>query len=42
MDEDKRLVEGSWWEGLAVGKLGLAMVGGAMLSKSLIHFSADG
>ena len=42
MDEDKRLVETSWWEELAVGKLGLALVGGAMLSKSLIQFSAGG
>ena len=42
MDEDKRLVEASWWEGLAVGKLGLAVVGKAMLSKFLIQFSTDG
>ena len=42
MDEVKRLVQASWWEGLDVGNLGLALVGRAMLSKSLIQFSADG
>ena len=42
MDEDKRLVETSWWEGLAVGKTGSCSGGQAMLSKSLIHFSVDG
>ena len=46
MDEDKRLVETSWWEELGrkwVGgrkrlwvKLGLALVGRAILSKSLV------
>ena len=42
MDEDKRLVQASWWEGLAVfhrENWGLALVGWAMLSKSLIQFS---
>ena len=42
MDKDKRLVEASWWEGLTVGESGLALMGGAMLSKSLIQFSVDG
>ena len=49
MEKDKRLVETSWWEELGrkwVGgrkrlwvKLGLALVGRAILSKSLIQFS---
>ena len=42
MDEDKSLVEASWWEGLAVRKLSLTLVGMAMLRKSLYKFSADG
>ena len=42
MDEVKRLVQASWWEGVDLGNLGLALVGRAMLSKSLIQFSADG
>ena len=42
MDEDKSLVEASWWEGLAVRKLSLTLVGTAMLSKSLVQFYADG
>ena len=29
MDEDKRSVQASWWEGMAVGKLGLVLVGKA-------------
>ena len=29
-------------EELAVGKLGLALMGGDMLSKSLVQFSVDG
>ena len=37
MDEDKRLGRDWLW-----GKLGPALLGKAMLSKSLIHFSADG
>ena len=41
MDEDKRRVQAAWWMGLARGKLGLALVGKDMLSKSLIQFSAD-
>ena len=36
-DKDKRLMEASWWE-----RLGLDLMGGAMLSKSLIQFSVDG
>ena len=42
MDKDKRLMEASWWEKLTEGKLGLVLMGGAMLSKSLILFSIDG
>ena len=39
--EDKRLMEASWWERLR-GKLGLVLMGGAMLGKSLIQLSIDG
>ena len=42
MDEDNWLVEASWWEGLVWVKLVLALEGKAMVSKSLIQFSADG
>ena len=42
MEEDKRFVHAFWCEGLAVGKAGSYSVGRAMLSKSLIQFSADG
>ena len=42
MEKDKRLMEASWWERLRRGKLGLVMMGGAMLSKSLIQFSVGG
>ena len=41
MEKDTRLMEASWWERLT-GKLGLVLMGGAMLSKSLIQFSVDG
>ena len=41
MDKGKRLMEASWWDWLW-GKLGLFLMGGAMLSKSLIQFSVDG
>ena len=41
MDESKRLVQAFWWEGLQWGKLCLALVGRAILSKSLVQFSAD-
>ena len=34
-------MEASWWERLRV-KLGLVLIGRAMLSKSLIQFSVDG
>ena len=37
MEKDKRLIEASWWERLK-GKLGLVLMGRAMLSKSLIQF----
>ena len=42
MDEIGRLVEASWWEGLAVGETGSCSGGQGLLSKSLIQFSADG
>ena len=42
IDEDERLVEASWWEGLAVGKTGPCSGGHGLLSKSLIQFSAGG
>ena len=32
----------SWWERLTEGKLGLVLIGRAVLSKSLIPFSVDG
>ena len=37
-----RFMEASWQEKLTVGKLGLILMGRAMLSKSLIQFSVDG
>ena len=40
MDKDKRLMEASWLDRLR-GKLGLVLMGGAILSKSLIQFSVD-
>ena len=42
MVKDKRLLEASWWEELAMGNLGLVLMGGDMLSKSLTQFSVDG
>ena len=42
MDNDKRLMEASWWDRLTEGKLGLVLMGGAIVSKSLIQFSVDG
>ena len=42
MDKDKRLRESSWKRDWLWGKLGLILMGGAMLSKSLIQFSVDG
>ena len=42
MDKDKRLMEASLWERLTEGKTGLVLMGGAMLSKTLIQFSVDG
>ena len=41
MEKGKRLVEASWWERLR-GKLGIVLMGGAMLSKSLIQLFVDG
>ena len=37
-----RLMEASSWERLTERKLRLVLMGEAMLSKSLIHFSVDG
>ena len=37
MEEEKNLVEASWWE-----KLSLVLMGRAMLSKTLVQFSVDG
>ena len=42
MDNDKKVMEASWWERLTVGKLGLILMDGDMLSKSLIQFSVEG
>ena len=46
MDEDKRLVEASWWEGFLMGRLPdgkvLDLVGKVILSKYLMQFSTDG
>ena len=42
MEKDKSLMEASWWERLTEGKLGLVLMGGAKLSKSLILFSFEG
>ena len=44
MGKDKRLMEGYWWERPTRlrGKLGLVLLGGAMLSESLIQLSVDG
>ena len=41
MDEDKRFVETSDGRDSLCGKLGLALMGGIILSTSLIQFSAD-
>ena len=41
MEKSKRLMEASLWERLR-GKLGLVLMGRAMLSKSIIQFSVDG
>ena len=40
MEKDERPMEASWWERLR-RKLGLVLMGGAMLSKYLIQFSAE-
>ena len=42
MNEDKRRVQASSWEGQAVGKTESCSGGLAMLSKYLIQFSAHG
>ena len=41
MDKDKRVMETSWWREWLRGKLGLVLMGGAMISKSLIQLSVD-
>ena len=40
--KDKRLMETSWWERLTMGETRSFLMGGAILSKSLIQFSVDG
>ena len=42
MEKDKQIMEASRWERLTEGESGLVLMGGAMLSKSLIHFSVEG
>ena len=42
MEKDKRLMEAFWWDRLTEGEIGSCSDGWAMLSKSLIQFSADG
>ena len=42
MENDKKLMEASWWETDCKGKLGLVLMGRAMFCKSLIQFSVDG
>ena len=42
MEKDKRLMEASSGRDWLRGKLGLVLMGGAMLNKSLIQFSVDG
>ena len=42
MEKDKRFMEASSWERLTEGETGSCSDGHAMLSKSLIQFSADG
>ena len=42
MEKDKRLMEASCWRDWVRGKLGVVLMGRAMLSKSLIQFSVDG
>ena len=41
VEKNKRLMEASLWERLR-GRLGLVLMGRAMLSKSIIQFSVDG
>ena len=41
MEKNKRFSEASWWEGLR-GELGLLLMGGAVLSQSLLQFSVGG
>ena len=39
---EKRPMEASWWERLTEGEIGFVLMGGAMLSISLIQFSVEG
>ena len=45
MDKDKRLVEASWWEGLAVGESGFCLlvhfVWSVYFSVSMLYFNND-
>ena len=42
MEKDMRLMKASRWDRLTEGDTGSYSMGGAMLSKSLFHFSVDG
>ena len=42
MEKDERFMEASWWKELTEGKLGLVLLGGAMLCKSSIQCSVNG
>ena len=42
MENDKSLMEASWWQRLTERETGLVLMGGPMLSKSLIQFSTTG
>ena len=42
MNKDMKLMEASCWERLTVEETGLVLMGGAVLSKTLIQFSVDG
>ena len=42
VEKNKKLMEASWWQRLTEGETESFLMGGAMLSKSLIQFSVDG